>query len=193
MSDSELEWSSDIGYDSDKNSFDPFGYGFDDSPMLWEAGSILCQIERKQVRISGKPKMVAARGAYIPGFLGLWIYSKDGESGTFSISKQSERMTKSLIEHVFANWDHKRKLDFKIDHPPLGPTPAVEFLVKLEIDEPIVANCESQGERKESNEENIGDKDNNSRGHSQKMIKSVKVLFHWEPSREPIPSKAFQD
>ncbi len=106
MADSDPEWSDDCMYGSERNNWETCEHCFQESPAMWEAGAVLCQLGRKEgeVRISGKPKLVAARGAYCNGFMGLWIYSKDGELGRFDIEDISDHETNFLFEHIFRTW-----------------------------------------------------------------------------------------
>jgi len=184
----DLLWDSDIMYDSERNYSDTCDYCFDEAPFMWEAGAVLSQLECHKVQISGKPKLVAAHGAYNPGFMGIWMYTKDGESGSFDANQLSDHVRRSLIEHLFSNMDRPRKLG---DNPPFGLRSAMELAVDIRVDKAIVSDSEKEVQVKD---DGLGrEKDNSGKGKTRKTTKAVKMVFHWETSPDPLPSKAFQN
>jgi hypothetical protein len=92
----------------------------------WSARGLLSRIEHKEFRISGKPQLLASGEHGRLGFIKLWAYSKNGETGKFKIDGQHEN-----------HWTLKQELVwFTIGKTPDQLSTAMESRASVELDKP---------------------------------------------------------
>jgi hypothetical protein len=92
----------------------------------WSARGLLSTIEHKEFRISGKKQLLASGEHGRWGFIKLWAYSKNGETGKFKIDGQHEN-----------HWTLKQELVwFMMGKTPKQLSMAMESRASVELDKP---------------------------------------------------------
>jgi len=117
------------------------------------------------------------------------MHTKNGESGNFDVNKLSRSTRKILVEQIYSNVDRVMK-DLH-EEPPVGLRPVKELTVDIEVDETVEPGYEVEDAKK--NEVNPRGKNDSGKKKPRKTTKAVKMVFHWETSWDPLPSKAFQN
>ncbi|KAE9363887.1 hypothetical protein N431DRAFT_521260, partial [Stipitochalara longipes BDJ] len=97
-------------------------------PQIYSARCLLSRVEKDEFHIAGKPRILAIDKLGCAGFIALWAYSKNGQSGKFKIEGQREPPPRQT-------WTLKENLLWHIMGKRIGLSQAMDCSATVEIDE----------------------------------------------------------